>query len=897
MKKTFRTSDARPNEPRDVRDEIEFHLAMRTKEFIEQGLAPDAARKAARASFGDVETIESALADERSARQRTLDRREWFSSVREDIRLSLRALRRRPLFAASTIGALALGIGATGAVFAVVNGVLLRPLPYSAPDQLAMIWLRAPENRGGSQWPLSAGFFDQFRRENRTFQSIAAFRSWPGTLGDFEVTERVDAARVTPSLFSTLGIKPFLGRDFIEAEGQTGGPRVAILGHALWQRRFGSDRSVLGRTITLSGEKFEVVGIMPAGFSFPRGAELMRGLQFPPNTELWTPLVFTEQDLKNGAENLAAVGRLAPGSTPSQAHDDIQTLVTATLTAAGVQMEIGNEVVLLKDQAARPVQRGLLLLLSAVVVVLLIACANVAALLSARVHARRRELAVRMALGARQGRVGRQLLTEMLVLASVGGVVGALCTWGGTRLLRALLPADLPRTDDIGVGLSVLAAVGIVALLCGLAFGVIVRRNSRANDAVDALRASTRSSDSRGVRAGRRMLVTAQVALSVMLLVGAGLLLRSFVRIQQVRPGFVADQAIIGDVDIPRAGVFDFQRDGPEWIRFFDTFLARVSQLRGVVAVGAASGIPLTGSAEWSSFVIVGREPDRPENAPRMAYIVAAGDYFRAAGIALLQGRGFEERDRTDAPRVVIISKSLADAHFKSENPIGRQIRTGFEFNPNAGPRQIIGVVDDVKLGSLDDDVQPTVYVPESQMPYPGLRLVVRTSEAPETILPAIRRALRETNPAVALSDVRTLADVLRQSLARRRFTLTLIGSFATAALLLAVLGLYGVIAMSVQARRHELGVRLALGARPSALVRLVLREGMQLAGVGVVLGLTGAFVAAGALRALLYGVSERDAGVFAVAAALVIAVALIASWVPARRATRQDPTEALRVE
>ena len=683
MKKTFRTSDARPNEPRDVRDEIEFHLAMRTKEFIEQGLSPDAARKAARASFGDVQTIESALADERSVRKRTLDRREWFSSVREDIRLSLRALRRRPLFAVSTIGALALGIGATGAVFAVVNGVLLRPLPYSAPDQLAMIWLRAPENEGGGQWPLSAGFYDQFRRENRTFKSMAAFRSWPGTLGDFEVTERLDAARVTPSLFPTLGIQPLLGRVFTESEGQLGGPRVAILGHALWQRRFGSDRSVLGRTITLSGEPFEVVGIMPAGFSFPRGAELMRGLQFAPNTELWTPLVFSEQDVQNfGTQNLAVVGRLASGSTPAQAHDDINTLVAATLKAAGAQMDVGNEVVLLKDQAARPVQRGLLILLSAVVVVLLIACANVAALLSARVHARRRELALRLALGARQRRVGRQLLTEMLVLASVGGVAGALCTWGGLRLLQTLLPVDLPRANDIGVGLPVLAAVAVVALLCGLAFGVIATRSLRAGDAVDALRAATRSTDSRGVRAGRRMLVAAQVALSVLLLVGAGLLLSSFVRIQQVRPGFVAGQAITGDVNIPLAGAFDFQRDGPEWSRFFDTFIARVAQLHGVVAAGASSALPLTGSAEGSTFVVVGREPDRQENRPRMAYIVTAGDYFRAAGIALLRGRGFDERDRINAPRVVIISKSLARDSLQVREPHWPPAPCGIRVQP-----------------------------------------------------------------------------------------------------------------------------------------------------------------------------------------------------------------------
>jgi predicted permease len=898
-KKTFRLTDSRPDPQREVHDELRFHLDMRTQEFIEQGMAPDDARRAAMESFGDVTSIEDELRAERGAREQRVGRRERWSSVVQDVRLSFRALRRRPLFAASTIMALGLGIGAAGSVFAVVNGVLLRPLPYEAPDRLAMIWLRAPEDMGGDRWPLSSGFFDLFRTRNRSFTSVAAFRSWPYTLGDFSVVEQVRGARVSPGLFATLGVRPLLGRAFTDAEGEVGGARVVMLSHSLWQNRFGGDPKIIGRSITLGNERFEVVGVMPRDFSFPRGAELLRGLQFPARTDLWTPLVLSPADRRDfGAQNLAAVARLRPGVTTAQAHDDVQALVSALLKEANFRMQIGDEVVVLRDQAAQPVRRGLLLLLGAVVVVLLIAGANVAGLLSARVHERRRELAVRMALGARRGRVGRQLLTETLVLALAGGAAGAALTAVGTRLLVALVPSDLPRADDISVGVSVLVAIALMAVLCGMAFGVIAMRGLTITSPAQALRGvSTRASDSRGARAGRRMLVTAQVALSVLLLVGAGLLLRSFARLQSVRPGFDPEHALTGGVSVPIAGAFNPQRDGPSWVRFFDELMPRVAQLPGVVAAGATSALPLTGGIEGSTFVVVGREPPRPEDAPQTAYAVIAGDFFRAAGVALLQGRAFDARDRTDAPRVAIISRALAAKQFGTESPVGHQVRGLFEFDRSAGPREIIGVVDDVKYGSLDEEAGPVIYVPESQMSYPGLSLVVRTSGAPEGVVSAVRSELRAVNASVALADVKTLADVMRQSLARQRFTLTLIGAFAATALGLAVLGLYGVIAMSVQARRHELGVRLALGARPASLVRLVVGEGMRLAAVGVGLGLAGALGVAGSLRALLYGVGARDVSVYLAAALVVAIVALIASYLPARRAAGGNPTEALRVD
>ncbi|MEO7966641.1 MAG: ABC transporter permease, partial [Gemmatimonadaceae bacterium] len=438
-------------------------------------------------------------------------------------------------------------------------------------------------------------------------------------------------------------------------------------------------------------------------------------------------------------------------------------------------------------------------------------------------------------------------------------------------------------------------AIALVSIVVGLAFGVQCIRRVRATDASAVLRSSMRTTDASSARRGRRSLVAAQVALSVLLLVGAGLLLRSFSRLRDVRSGFIAGGAITGDMNIPIAGAFNPDRDGRSWSLAFGTVIAHIAQLPSVTAVGAASAIPLTGAAEGGTFRIVGRTEPREEDAPRSAYVVTEGDYFRAAGITVLRGRAFGRNDQRDAPAVAIISRSLAERYFGGEDPIGRDVRALFEFTPNARPRTIVGVVDDVKLYTLDGDVIPTMYVPEQQMTYPALSIVVRTHDQPNAIAATVRRELHMAHPTATLSNVRTLEDVLQQSLARQRFTLTLLTAFATTALLLAVLGLYAVIALSVQARRHELGVRLALGARPQSLVFLVLREGMRLAGVGVTLGIVAALALSGVLRALLYGVDARDALVFGSAALIVVAVAAVATWIPAREAARGSPSEALR--
>ena len=899
MKKTFRLSDARPDPKGDARDEIAFHLEMRTREFVAQGLSEEAARKAALASFGDVTAIESEMRASRADRQLHRDRTEWWAGVVRDARVALRSFGRRPLYAVSVIAALGLGIAAAGSVFSVVNGVLLRPLPYARADRLAMVWLKAPPDRGADRWPFSAGFYDVVKTENRSFSGLAAFRSWSLTIGEGNDLEQVRGARVTPSLFPILGVTPQVGRVFRESEGVEGGPKVVILSDGLWRARFGADPQIIGKAIGVGSDRAEVVGVMPRGFGFPRGAELPRGLAFGTRSEFWIPLTWSGQERQNfGTQNLAVVGRLRDGTSRPAAQDNVLSIVREVLKRADFGMAIGVEVVDLKAQAAAPVERGLWLLLGAVVAVLLIACANVAGLLSARVSDRQREFAVRLALGARQPRVARQLVTETLVLAILGGGLGAVGTWWGTRLLLALAPTDLPRAADVGFGPAVATALLIVALLCGLAFGVIAIRGLRIANPAHALHGGgARTTAGRGAGLGRRVLVTAQVALSVLLLIGAGLLLQSFVRIQRVRPGFRADHALAAEVGLPITPPFNPAVYGAEWARFFEQVEARIGQLPGVTAVGAVSGLPLSGTIEGSSFVIVGREPARPEDAVPAAYSVVAGNYFTAAGIPVVSGRVFDSRDRADGAPVVVVSRALAAANFPSGPAVGQLLRLGFEMAEKAPPRMIIGVVDDVKFGALEDPPAPAIYLPENQYQYPGLTLVVRTVGSPAAMVPSVRGAVHEVNPTVALTDARTLASVLRASLARQRFTLTLIGAFAATALLLAVLGLYGVIAMTVQARRRELGVRLALGARPAELVRLVVGDGMRLVVVGAVVGLAGAWAAAGVLRALVFQVGVRDGAVYAAATGLVVVAALMATYFPARAAVRSSPTDALRLD
>jgi putative ABC transport system permease protein len=557
----------------------------------------------------------------------------------------------------------------------------------------------------------------------------------------------------------------------------------------------------------------------------------------------------------------------------------------------------------IEDQAARPVRRGLLVLLGAVGFVLLIACTNVANLLIARTGVRRREFAVRSALGAGHLRIIRQLVTENIILALGGAAVGmGIAVWG-SRVMLALVPGSLPRADDVGVDLRVIAFAGLVSIMAGITFGLATALHvGRQSVAATLQSAGTRLTGGARQRFGRRAIVAAEVALSVILLVGAGLLGASFARLQRVTPGFDTRGVLTGGVVLPIGDRFDPVRDGPRWAQFFDRLTARLDALPGVSEAGAVSSLPLSGAVESGGFTIDGRPTPAPGDTPNAEYSVVAGDYFAAMGIRLLGGRRFDSRDRGDTPGVVIVNRELARRHFPGMNAIGQHIRTGFDFSNGESPREIIGIVEDVKQTSLDAETSPAAYVPVSQMPYPLMSIVVRAACAStardcdaNAPLPAVRRELASMDGSLALSRVRPVAAVFRDSIARQRFSMAVLGVFAGLALLLALVGLYSVIALSVAQRRREIGVRMALGAQPRDVLSLVLGEGMRVTLLGVAIGLAGAFALTRVMRSLLFDMSPTDPRFFAGAAVLVAVVALIATFAPAQRAVGVDATLALR--
>jgi predicted permease len=890
----------RPTARAEVADELRFHVEERARELIERGMDPERALEQAERRFGPVRPIEDELVDSTRRRRQREDRAERLMNLRKDLRYTLRSLRKNPGFAATAVGTLALGVGAALAVFTVVNGVLVRPLPYNDPERITMIWTWMPEGYG---LPLSSGMFNRLSEQQTRFDAIAAFRAWPyglATAGSAE-SERVNGARVTAALFDVLGVRPIAGRTFTSDEAVPGGPNVVVISHDLWKRRFGGDRSAIGRQIELSGQSFTILGVMPPGFAFPRGAELPAPLQFALRTDLWTPLVFDAAAVTDfGTENLSAIGRLKESDLrPAQA--EASAIMRSFLDENAPSLKTDFKLVSLADQAGKDIKGGLLILLGAVVIVLLIASANVASLLVARVSQRQRELAVRAAMGAGWGRIARQLVTENLVLSTLGCALGALIAFWMTKGMLALVPGSLPRADDIGLDWRVMAVAALVAIVAGVAFGIIVAGSVRWSHLAQALHAGdTRSAGSVSQRYGRRMLVAAEVALSLVLLIGAALLTRSFIELQRVRAGFNPGNVLTAGVGIPIAGRFDPSL-GPIWAQRLNDVSARLNAAPGVVGAGAISSLPLTGGVEYGGVHVMGDPIPQPGEMRTAQYNVVTGRYFETMSIAVLHGRAFDSRDDAPAVRTIVVNRAFARQRFTSEDAaVGRNVRATFEFTANPAPRMIVGVVDDVKQFALDDEPTPQVYVPQSQLPYPRLAFVVRTDGSRLTALGAVslvRRAVHDADRGALITDVRTMDDVVSQSLARQRFSMTLIGTFASLALILTIVGLYGVLSLAVRQRQREIGVRLALGAQPRNVVAMVVADGARVAAVGMLVGIAGAIAATRVLASLLYGVSTTDAMTFVGAAAVVAVVALAATYVPARRAAEVDLREALTAD
>jgi putative ABC transport system permease protein len=726
---------------------------------------------------------------------------------------------------------------------------------------------------------------------------MAAFRFWPYALGTGDAApEQVAGARVSPALFDVLGVAPLLGRTFSRNEAVPGGPNVVLLSHDLWQRRFGGDRSVVGSRITLSGQSFTVTGVMPPGFAFPRGAELPAAFTFALRTEVWTPLVFDSTDVRDySVQNLSVIARLDPkGPSATATEAGLNTVLHNFLRENAPGLKLDYRLKSIADQAAQPVRRGLVILLCAVFFVLLIAAANVASLLVARVGNRQRELAVRSALGAGRGRIARQLVTENVVLAAAGTGAGVLVSYWVTRAMLSLVPGSLPRADDVALDWRVLSAAGAVALAAGIGFGLAASYSVRWRAIAGSLHSGDgRSAGSPGRRFGRRVLVALEVALSLMLLISATLLTRSFLALQGVSPGFSSERVLTAHLGMPVAGRFDPSRDGPGWAAALNAVTARIGASPLVEAAGAVSSLPLSGSFEAGGIRIPGQQY-QPGQGPSAQYSVVAGRYFEAAGIPVLAGRSFDSSDDDSSRATIVVNREMARRLFGSEtNAVGRELLAMFSFNRDR-PRLIVGVVENVKQGTLDEPAGMQAYVPESQMTYPALTLVVRSRGTATGALPAIKDAVAGIAPRAMITEVRTMDEVLSHSLARQRFSMTLIGVFAVLALLLAVVGLYGVLALIVTERRREIGVRLALGAQGGDVVRLMLGEGVRVTAVGIILGISGAFVATRVLASLLYGIGPADLPTYAAAAGIVALTALAATYVPARRASRVDPKAAL---
>lgn len=886
-RRVFRLS-ARSSVDRDVDDEIRFHLESRIAELIASGMDAERARGVATQEFGDADGAHRELAAIDRHRAARAARHDWRHGLAQDARFALRTLRRSPGFTAAVLVTLALALGATAVITSVVYGVVLRALPYPHHDRLALVWTTAVlDGQPNDRLPFSAANFNDLRAGARSFSTLAAVRSSGYTITGNGEPQLVLGARVTPGLFEALGVRPYLGRTFTPDDDHGTSAPVAVVGYDLWRSRFGGDRGIVGRPITLDGVSYTVVGVMPPAFAFPRGAELPAAFGFASRAELWTPAVFTAAELqRRGTFNLVVVGLLAPGASLSSASADAAAIVRRITRAAGFPGSTwGATAVSMQQESTRAARPGLLMLLGAVVVVLLIACANVSNLVLARTAGRQQELAVRAALGASRGRLGMQLVTEGALLALVGALAAGVATALGLHAVLRALPRSLPRAADITVEPRVLVALVLVALLAGTAFGALAA--GQVSSAHTVLRTGTRAATGRGRL--RQALVIAEVGLSLVLLIVSALLVESFVRIQNVRPGFNPAGAITATVILPSDPRVDFRANQPKWADLSTAYLDRLNDVPGIDAAGEVSSLPLTGEWESTTFSIVGRPNPAGATRPSAHYAIASPNYFRAMGVAV-RGRAFTDHDDRKSAPVAIVSETAAERYWPGADPVGQEIQV---FDTAA--LRIVGVAGDVKQASLTDPIEPMLYLPAAQFAYGSFSVVVRGRGSVTALAAATRRELRAVAPSAPLTDVKTLQEVFDASLAQRRFAMLLVSVFAASAAALATIGLYSVMAYTVRQRTHEIGIRMALGARPADVRRMMIGQGVALALAGIGVGAVAALALSGVFRHQLYEVSAADPVTYVALAIVVIAIAVVASWAPARRATRVDPSRSLQ--
>jgi putative ABC transport system permease protein len=804
-------------------------------------------------------------------------------TLRQDLRYAFRRLLKSPGFAIVALLTLSLGIGANSAIFSVINGVLLQPLPYAEPERLVRIYHFSEGQRSSMSGP---NFID-LRKSSQTLADAAAIAGSRAILTGQGDPVRLDSAEVSASLFDLLGVQPLLGRTFRADENEPGKSKVAVLSWGLWQQRFAGDLRVLGQRIVLDGVPYEVVGVMPQGFSYPEGRTL------------WTPLEYTKGFLveQRSAWYLSVVGRTKPGVALERVAAEVQTIGSQLAKQYPDHNEgVGLAAVPLRESMVGKIRPALYVLLGAVGFVLLIACANVANLLLARAAAREGEMAVRAALGAERMRLVRQLLTESIVLSTIGSGLGLLLAIWGVAFLISLRPEGIPRLDDVRVNGTVVVFSLALSMLTGVIFGIFPALQATRSSVANSLKEGGRGALT--TRAGSRMrsaLVVAEMALAVTLLAGAGLLIRSFIKLASVDPGFHVAQVLTFELSLPDSR---FEKEAQQ-VAFMDQLMPRLHAIPGVTSAGAVLALPLTDRSFVISFQIGGRPPMPPAQQPSIQTRVATTEYFQTMGIPLKRGRLFSADDRAGTPPVVLLTESAVREYFPNEEPLGKKITLGWGHGPGT-PRaggEVVGIVGDIKEEGLQEPNPPQIYLPYQQWPVQSMAVVLRTAVPPASISQAARRAVHDVDPNLPVSQVRTLEQIVSRSISQPRFYMTLLAAFAALALVLAAIGIFGVLSYAVAQRTREIGIRMALGAQESTVVRLVVREAMLLAAAGVTLGLIAAFFVSHSLEAFLFQTRPTDPLTFAGVATLLAVVALTASYIPARRATQVDPLTALRSE
>lgn len=887
-----RVADLRlpPTREAEIVEELAQHLEDRYEQLLRAGATRDEAYQLGLTELAESDLLARDLRRIHSSvdpDQVVLGEQRRTNIVKDlgqDLRYGFRTLLKNPGFTAIAIIALALGIGANSAIFSVVNSVLLRPLPYKDADRLVMVWEDASKHGYPRDTPAAANYVD-WRNQNHVFEDMGAVADLSVNLTGVGDPERIEGSRANASVFSLLGLQPQLGRAFTPEEDQAGANNVVILSNRLWQRRFSGDASIIGKQITLNGQSYTVIGVMPQQFQFPSQ-----------DVELWVPMAFTaQQAASRGSHYLQVVARLKPGVSVAQAQAEMNTIATRLQQQYPQQnTDLGAVVVPMHEHVVGDIKPALLILLGAVGLVLLIACANVANLLLARAAVRQKEIAVRVAFGASRWRLIRQFLTESVLLAAIGGIFGLLLSIVGIKLLTRFIPPNISQVKAITVDARVLGFTLLVSLLTGVIFGLVPALQASMFNPNETLKEGGRDSSagSRGNRI-RGFLVIAEVAISLVLLIGAGLLINSFLRLRSVDPGFKSDNLLTMKVVLPNLKYPDLERRSA----FYTNLIARVEALPGVKSAAVTTNLPLYRQGNSVGVEIEGRPAPPPGQEVIITTRVVSPKYLTTMGIPLLKGRQFGPEETAKMPGAVIISETMARRFWPGEDPIGKRLTPG----RNAGPDdwfQIIGIAKDVRQFELNAEPKPQMYLPYVQADFFAPRdLVVKTDIDPIGLAATVRRAVWDIDKDQPVSDIRTMDEIASESVARQRFSMLLLAIFAAVALVLAAVGIYGVMSYSVTQRRSEIGIRMALGAQKSDVLKLTVGQGLKLVLIGVGVGLAGAFALTRLMASLLFGVGATDPGTFITISVVLISVALLANYIPARRATKVDPLAALRYE